>query len=99
MSDVCVFLYGRPPEHQLIFSVASQQTHFGDIPLVTMRGEVPLVLSKQEDSAVSLACDGINGLKIDVGIVHYSIADLLLYQITGKECYIATSIRQLNSLC
>lgn len=60
--------------------------------LLTARNEVPLALSKQEASCVTISMDDINGLKINIGILQYSIEDLMLYQIAGKRSFLATSL-------
>lgn len=94
VSDICVFLYGRPPDHQPIAPASSGGIlQFGDIRLVSMTGEVPLALSIQEQSTVSVLFDNTSNLKINAGIFHYSIEDLLLYQITGRQGYLVTSLR------
>ena len=64
---------------------------FGDLTLITMEKEVPLALSKQEESSISLRLSPAEGLAMDIGVSRYTIEDLLFYQMTQESSFLATS--------
>lgn len=89
IDQVLVYLHGRPVNNAIMNILSSSNTESDQS--IESNQEVPLILSKQEQSTVSLVLDTDLGIKVDFGVVNYSIEDLLLFKITGEHSFLSVS--------
>eukprot|EP00210_Caulerpa_lentillifera_P006209 g5933.t1 len=89
IEQVLTYVHGRPVNATIMNMLSDPEDQSVDFE--ESIEEVPLILSKKEQSTVSFILDTDLGIKLDFGVVNYSIEDLFLYKITGKRSFLSVS--------